>query len=108
MVYTRPPASDFDDWANVHQNPGWTFSDLQPLFKKAREISRMSYCNFALTDICLLRRKRIRPHQAYRRTGTTALSKSHMAQRCTTSARTTSLPSCSTTRPARWCMMEVL
>lgn len=34
MVYTRPPASDYDDWANVHNNPGWSSNDLLPLIKK--------------------------------------------------------------------------
>ncbi|KAI1785923.1 alcohol oxidase-like protein [Ganoderma leucocontextum] len=35
MMYTRPPASDYDDWAKVHNNPGWSFDDLLPLIKKA-------------------------------------------------------------------------
>jgi alcohol oxidase len=30
MVYTRPAASDYDDW----NTEGWTFQDLIPLFKK--------------------------------------------------------------------------
>ena len=30
MKYTRPSASDFDDW----KMEGWTFQDLLPLFKK--------------------------------------------------------------------------
>lgn len=36
MMYTRAPASDYDDWAKVHDNPGWSFSDLLPLIKKVR------------------------------------------------------------------------
>ena len=36
MVYTQPAASDYDDWANVHNNPGWSFDDLLPLIKKVR------------------------------------------------------------------------
>ncbi|KAI1792083.1 alcohol oxidase-like protein [Ganoderma leucocontextum] len=31
----RPPASDNDDWANVHDNPSWSFDDLLPLIKRA-------------------------------------------------------------------------
>ncbi|KAI0633730.1 alcohol oxidase-like protein [Trametes polyzona] len=34
MMYTRSPASDFDEWANVYDNPGWSFKDLLPLIKK--------------------------------------------------------------------------
>ena len=30
MMYTRPAASDFDDW----NTEGWSFSDLEPHFKK--------------------------------------------------------------------------
>ncbi|KAL1942491.1 hypothetical protein VTO73DRAFT_6093 [Trametes versicolor] len=33
-MYTRAPASDFDDWANVYNNPGWAFKDVLPLIKK--------------------------------------------------------------------------
>ncbi|KAM5544874.1 hypothetical protein V8D89_001772 [Ganoderma adspersum] len=33
-VYTQPGASDYDDWANVHNNPGWSFDELLPLIKK--------------------------------------------------------------------------
>ena len=40
MMYTRPAASDFDDW----NTKGWSFNDLEPLFKKVgkRSISFMS------------------------------------------------------------------
>ncbi|KAH8989703.1 alcohol oxidase-like protein [Lactarius akahatsu] len=34
MMYTRPSASDFDDWETVYQNPGWGSKDLIPLLKK--------------------------------------------------------------------------
>ena len=34
MMYTRASASDYDDWANVHQNAGWSSADLLPLLKK--------------------------------------------------------------------------
>ncbi|KAH9046729.1 alcohol oxidase-like protein [Lactarius hengduanensis] len=35
MVYTRPSASDYDDWETVYQNPGWGSKDLVPLLRKA-------------------------------------------------------------------------
>jgi len=34
MVYTRPSASDYDDWENVYQNPGWGSKALIPLLRK--------------------------------------------------------------------------
>ncbi|KAH8988749.1 alcohol oxidase-like protein [Lactarius hatsudake] len=34
MMYTRPSASDYDDWETVYQNPGWGSRDLIPLLKK--------------------------------------------------------------------------
>jgi len=34
MMYTRAAASDYDDWKNVHGNPGWGATDLLPLLKK--------------------------------------------------------------------------
>lgn len=34
MMYTRPCASDYDDWKTVHKNPGWGSEDLIPLLKK--------------------------------------------------------------------------
>lgn len=34
MMYTRAPASDYNDWAKVHNNTGWSFDDLLPLVKK--------------------------------------------------------------------------
>jgi alcohol oxidase len=33
-MYTRASASDYDDWENVHKNPGWGSNDLIPLLKK--------------------------------------------------------------------------
>lgn len=35
-MYSRAAASDFDDWANVHGNHGWSAADLLPLLQKAR------------------------------------------------------------------------
>ena len=34
MMYTRASASDYDDWKNVHENPGWGSDELIPLLKK--------------------------------------------------------------------------
>ncbi|TBU37884.1 alcohol oxidase-like protein [Dichomitus squalens] len=34
-MYTRAPASDYDDWARLYDNPGWSWADLLPLMKKA-------------------------------------------------------------------------
>lgn len=36
MMYTRPAASDYDDWETVYQNPGWGSKDLIPLLRKVR------------------------------------------------------------------------
>jgi alcohol oxidase len=36
MMYTRASASDYDDWATVHQNADWGSQDLLPLLKKVR------------------------------------------------------------------------
>jgi alcohol oxidase len=33
-MYTRAAASDYDDWATIHQNPGWGSKDLIPLAQK--------------------------------------------------------------------------
>ncbi|KAF9036216.1 GMC oxidoreductase-domain-containing protein [Panaeolus papilionaceus] len=35
MMYTRPPASDYDDWETVYGNRGWGSDSLIPLAKKA-------------------------------------------------------------------------
>ena len=35
-MYTRAAASDYDDWARVHGNTGWSASDLLPLLRKVR------------------------------------------------------------------------
>lgn len=40
MMYTRAAASDYDDWENVHNNPGWGSKDLIPLLRKVR----MHFC----------------------------------------------------------------
>jgi alcohol oxidase len=34
MMYTRPAASDYDDWETVYKNPGWGSKELIPLLKK--------------------------------------------------------------------------
>ena len=34
MMYTRPSASDYDDWETVYRNPGWGSMDLIPLLRK--------------------------------------------------------------------------
>lgn len=34
MTYTRPAASDYDDWERLYDNPGWGFESLRPLFQK--------------------------------------------------------------------------
>ena len=36
MMYTRPAASDYDDWETVYKNPGWGSKHLIPLLKKVR------------------------------------------------------------------------
>ena len=36
MMYTRPSASDYDDWETVYHNPGWGSKDLIPLLRKVR------------------------------------------------------------------------
>ncbi|KAM5537387.1 hypothetical protein V8D89_008906 [Ganoderma adspersum] len=33
-MYTRAAASDYDDWATVHGNPGWSSKQLLPLLRK--------------------------------------------------------------------------
>ncbi|KAL4260481.1 GMC oxidoreductase family protein, partial [Pleurotus pulmonarius] len=34
VLYNRPSASDFDDWATVYDNPGWSSKDMIPLLQK--------------------------------------------------------------------------
>ena len=36
MIYTRPHASDFDNWETKFKNPGWGSRDLIPLLRKVR------------------------------------------------------------------------
>jgi len=33
-MYTRPSASDYDDWETVYRNPGWGSKDLIPFLRK--------------------------------------------------------------------------
>uniref|UniRef100_A0A8H7XMI9 Glucose-methanol-choline oxidoreductase N-terminal domain-containing protein n=1 Tax=Psilocybe cubensis TaxID=181762 RepID=A0A8H7XMI9_PSICU len=35
LMYTRPAASDFDDWESVHGNTGWGSKEIIPLLNKA-------------------------------------------------------------------------
>ena len=37
MVYTRPAASDYDDWETAYKNHGWGSKDLIPLLRKVRK-----------------------------------------------------------------------
>lgn len=37
-MYTRAAASDYDDWATVHGNPGWSSKQLLPLLRKVRRL----------------------------------------------------------------------
>ena len=37
-MYNRPSASDYDDWKNVHENPGWGSDELIPLLKKVTHV----------------------------------------------------------------------
>jgi alcohol oxidase len=36
-MYTRAAASDYDDWEQMYENPGWGSKDLIPLLKKVRD-----------------------------------------------------------------------
>lgn len=36
-MYTRAAASDYDDWATVYGNRGWSSADLLPLLGKVRK-----------------------------------------------------------------------
>ena len=33
-MYTRASASDYDDWATIYGNRGWSAADLLPLLRK--------------------------------------------------------------------------
>lgn len=33
-MYTRASRSDYDDWEETYENPGWGSKDLIPLLKK--------------------------------------------------------------------------
>lgn len=39
MIYARASASDFDEWKNVHKNPGWGAEELTPLMEKVSNAS---------------------------------------------------------------------
>ncbi|KAI0768758.1 alcohol oxidase-like protein [Trametes elegans] len=40
-MYTRPPASDYDDWARLYKNPCWSFEQLLPLIRKVENYQNM-------------------------------------------------------------------
>lgn len=50
MVYTRPSASDYDDWEVVYQNPGWGSKDLIPLLRKVCKRGRLCYAWSEIED----------------------------------------------------------
>ncbi|KAF9309624.1 hypothetical protein BG003_009537 [Podila horticola] len=39
MQYTRGPKDDFDAWAHEFKNPGWTYDEVLPYFKKSENFS---------------------------------------------------------------------
>ncbi|KAG0034767.1 hypothetical protein BGZ82_005616 [Podila clonocystis] len=39
MQYTRGPKDDFDAWAHEFKNPGWTYEEVLPYFKKSESFS---------------------------------------------------------------------
>ena len=43
MMYTRAPAVDYDDWAHVYNNPGWSFNELLTFIKKVRRLHGLTY-----------------------------------------------------------------
>ncbi|KAF9429524.1 hypothetical protein BGZ94_010417 [Podila epigama] len=46
MMYTRGPSADYDEWANKFGNPGWTFEEVFPYFKKSE-----GFCDPQRSDI---------------------------------------------------------
>lgn len=40
MVYTRGSTSDFDRFAKITQDPGWSWDELQPYIKRVTSILR--------------------------------------------------------------------
>lgn len=38
VLYNRPSASDFDDWASEYDNPGWSSKELVPLLQKVSKL----------------------------------------------------------------------
>ena len=63
-MYTRAAASDYDDWAYQHENPGWSFADLLSLMKKVRVDLRNAQI---VTDIDPVRDIPDRAQSAYAR-----------------------------------------
>ena len=42
-MYNRAVASDFDDWEQMHKNPGWGAKEIVPLLKKVRRRIHVIY-----------------------------------------------------------------
>ena len=43
MLYSRPVASDFDDWEKEYSNVGWGAKDMIPLLEKVALLSALSF-----------------------------------------------------------------
>lgn len=41
MAYVRGSKQDYDDWANLG-NPGWSWNDLLPYFKKSEDLREVN------------------------------------------------------------------
>ena len=63
-MYNRASASDYDDWKNVHENPGWGSDELIPLLKKVTRVRGrlgrpfsffLFYSFFCERNLCILR-----------------------------------------------------
>ena len=50
MVYTRPSASDYDDWEKVYHNPGWGSNDLIPLLRKVGKEECLCYARSQIEE----------------------------------------------------------
>lgn len=70
-MYTRASASDYDDWENVHGNPGWGSKDLIPLLEKVW--SMYSYKTQKACANIQVRPKRIKSNPMRRLMDTLAL-----------------------------------
>ena len=54
-MYTRPSASDYDDWVNVYKNPGWGYKDMLPFFKKVSRHTVVMWPVFSLLSLLSVR-----------------------------------------------------